>query len=107
MRSTPRNELSGSQTSNTLKLWLEQTQHIGERTLPGDPHRKLTDPEVPQSPTQFTVGGLPPGQSALINKTSTGWHIMYFKTHQGPAAWEGDYASPEDALAALAEHVTD
>jgi hypothetical protein len=47
----------------------------------------------------FKVEGLPDREEAKIARSGNGWKLLRLK--DGVGDWEGDYDSPEDALAAL------
>ncbi len=53
------------------------------------------------TPTQYRVFGLPHGRNAvLIGLMNHRWRILHV-TADGSSGWEGDYDSPQAALAAI------
>lgn len=85
------------ETAPCPRLTLVPDDAIGDGREPGT------------EPTQFEVIGLPEGQCALICATcGQRWQILRGEpgTPRVWGSWEGDYATAEEALAALQATLT-
>lgn len=67
-------------------------------------------PQTTENTIQYQVRGLPNGHSALIghrpDTRPIRWHVSHQTSPDVAAGWHGDYATPEEALAALSATVS-